>query len=257
MKRIVAVPAALVVAAVAIWTGPAAGWASANRYGGSTTHSYGDTSHDQRLWRQFDARNGSRHRAHQHVRRQHRTCRGRRHGAHQRLRRHDRRCGRRRRGAYDAYGGRPAPTAHATPALPRCCGLSGLSPAGCGAVLRRGLLAVPLAAGAVVGVAAGAAVASANTAAATSNRVQRRCGYRRGCRECASRRTCNGRQLRRAARRVDGDQQERRDVLHKWQYLVPAGLRRERRLLPSNPNALDACVVLPTAENGLASIPSN
>lgn len=43
MKIIILGIAALLGASVT--SGPAAGWASANRYGGSTTHSYGETSH--------------------------------------------------------------------------------------------------------------------------------------------------------------------------------------------------------------------
>ncbi len=38
MKTNVTVTTALIVGAVALWTGPAAGWSSANRAGGSTSH---------------------------------------------------------------------------------------------------------------------------------------------------------------------------------------------------------------------------
>ena len=48
MKPIVTVIAVLAAAAVAAWTPPASGWSSANRYGGSTSHTYGSTSHENR-----------------------------------------------------------------------------------------------------------------------------------------------------------------------------------------------------------------
>ena len=99
------------------------------------------------------------------------------------------------------------------------------------------------AAGAVVGVAAGAAVASANTAAATSNAyaagvatgsantaAATSAAYNAGVATgvaAASRSRRNlrdGRQLRGAAGRLDGHQQERHDLLPQRQHVVPAGL---------------------------------
>ena len=81
---------AIVLALVsAVWASQAFGWASANRYGGSTSHSYGSTTHDNR-WggsTSHEAGEGTEHsnvyggstracirrrdRAHEHVRRQH------------------------------------------------------------------------------------------------------------------------------------------------------------------------------------------
>ena len=212
------------------------GWASANRFGGSTATAAGATSHENRYGGSIDARGG----------------RG--HGAHQRL-------GRQHGGPYgggtehtNAYGGTTrAPTAKApcTPALRgdrlssagrALPSLPGLPPAGSRAVYSTGCYGCAAAAGAVVGVAAGAAVASANTAAAPRTRTRRVSppaaqtaapapptapGWRRGAAAA-----CDGRQLRGAARRRDGDPQERRDLLPERQHLVPAGLRRERGLLP-------------------------
>ena len=53
MKMVLSVVA--VTLASTMWADPAHGWASANRYGGSTSHSYGSTSH-KRLRRQHHSR---------------------------------------------------------------------------------------------------------------------------------------------------------------------------------------------------------
>ncbi len=46
MKKLATVISALLVAG--LWTSEAAAWRSANRFGGSTEHSWGETSHDNR-----------------------------------------------------------------------------------------------------------------------------------------------------------------------------------------------------------------
>ncbi len=45
MKKMVAVTATLMACAASLWTGEAFAWKSANSWGGSTSHSYGSTSH--------------------------------------------------------------------------------------------------------------------------------------------------------------------------------------------------------------------
>jgi len=45
MKRMVAVTATLIACAASLWSGEAFAWRSANSWGGSTSHSYGSTSH--------------------------------------------------------------------------------------------------------------------------------------------------------------------------------------------------------------------
>ena len=106
-------------------------YSHANRYGGSTEHSYGQTSHTNAYGGSTSHAYGEGHRAHEHVRRQHRARMGRRHRAHQRLRRqHVRRrwCGRR---AHDAVWRDRLPAA-----LPRRRRVLPVSPAGRRPLLR-------------------------------------------------------------------------------------------------------------------------
>ena len=83
------------------------------------------------LWRQLDARRGRGHRAHQHVRRQHGARLWWRHRAHQHLRRQHLRQSRRGRVPHVSFRRDRLPPA----GLSRVSDLSGLSPAGRGAVL--------------------------------------------------------------------------------------------------------------------------
>jgi len=129
--------------AAALWASEAGAWASANRFGGATQHSWGETSHENR-WGGSTEHVAGEGTEHTNV-----------YGGTT--------AGRYGEGAYHTtpYGAtayRPPVAAYpvyhppvAVPAYTAGC-------YGCAA-----------AAGAVVGVAAGAAVASANTAAATSN----------------------------------------------------------------------------------------
>ena len=150
-----------------VWSGPGAAWTSANRYGGSTSHSYGETSHTnayggstthaygvgaaayQCLWRRHGALGLWRHRAHQ------------RRGRRDIWRSRGWRCTHTYSPGRDKvyhppgavpYGGYPA--YHPPVAVSY---YSGSGCYGCAA------------GGAVVGVAARAAVASASAAAATSS----------------------------------------------------------------------------------------
>ena len=243
MKTIIIGMAALLGASVA--SGPAAGWASANRYGGSTTHSYGETSHT-------NAYGGST---------SHAYGEGTEHT--------------------NAYGGTTAHGWDGGTTHTNVYGGTTTGVAGVGAVHTSATgyttaatayhppyptavayapyhppVAVPYyssgcyncgsaaAAGAVVGLAAGAAIASANTAAATSNAYA--AGVATGSANTAAvyssvapaadgrhdddgdnhnDKLCDGRELRRRPGRFHLDQQERHDVLPERQYLVPAGVR--------------------------------
>ena len=140
MRGLAAISALL---AAALWASEAGAWASANRFGGATQHSWGETSHENR-WGGSTEHVAGEGTEHTNV-----------YGGTT--------AGRYGEGAYHTtpYGAtayRPPVAAYpvyhppvAVPAYTAGC-------YGCAA-----------AAGAVVGVAAGAAVASANTAAATSN----------------------------------------------------------------------------------------
>ena len=139
MRGLAAISALL---AAALWASEAGAWASANRFGGATQHSWGETSHENR-WGGSTEHVAGEGTEHTNV-----------YGGTT--------AGRYGEGAYHAGPGgavyRPPVAAYpvyhppvAVPAYTAGC-------YGCAA-----------AAGAVVGVAAGAAVASANTAAATSN----------------------------------------------------------------------------------------
>ena len=59
---------ALFVGAIGLGAGPAAGWSSANRGGGSTSHTEGSTSHTNAYGGSSTHEAGPRHRAHEHIR---------------------------------------------------------------------------------------------------------------------------------------------------------------------------------------------
>ena len=136
--------------------------------------------------------------------------------------------------------------------LPGLSDLSGLSPAGRGAVLLVGCYGCAAAAGAIVGMAVGAAArrptrrrrrrartAPVSRRAASSTAAATGAAYSAGVATGASGARwrpavgtyVDGRQLRGTAGGLDDDRQERRDLLSERQHLVPAGVRRERRLL--------------------------
>ena len=137
MRGLAAISALL---AAALWASEAGAWASANRFGGATQHSWGETSHENR-WGGSTEHVAGEGTEHTNV-----------YGGTT--------AGRYGEGAYHAGPGGAAyrppvyPVYHPPVAVPAYT-------AGC--------YGCAAAAGAVVGVAAGAAVASANTAAATSN----------------------------------------------------------------------------------------
>ena len=240
MKSIVPVLAAALAAT--LWTGAAQAWSSANRYGGSTSHSYGSTSHTN-AWggsSTHTAGEGTEHTNMYGGSTAHSAYGGTEHtnvygGS-----------------TYGAYGAGVAhtypsgatyyhpptyPVYHPPVAVP---------------YYSSGCYGCAAAAGAVVGAAVGAAAASANTASRDVERIRRggcdrqrqhrrrdqRCVQRRSGHGCGGRkRACrrnlrDGDQLRDVASRLDDDQQGRHDVLPEWQHVVPAGVRRERRLLP-------------------------
>ena len=139
MRGLAAISALL---AAALWASEAGAWASANRFGGATQHSWGETSHENR-WGGSTEHVAGEGTEHTNV-----------YGGTT--------AGRYGEGAYHAGPGGAAyrppvaayPVYHPPVAVP---------------VYSGGCYGCAAAAGAVVGVAAGAAVASANTAAATSN----------------------------------------------------------------------------------------
>ena len=106
------------------------------------------------------------------------------------------------------------------------------------------------AAGAVVGMATGAAVASASTAAAASSAYSS--GYAAGSATTAATMSgaapvvvtslpddlCDRRELRDAAFRLCDTGCRRQDLLPVWQYLVSAVIRRERHLLPRSADSV-------------------
>jgi len=49
MKKMAAMTATLIACTAPLWTGQALAWRSANSWGGSTTHSYGATSHENAM----------------------------------------------------------------------------------------------------------------------------------------------------------------------------------------------------------------
>ena len=247
MKTIVTVTAALIVGALALWTGPAAGWASANRAGGSTSHSAGSTSHENRYGRQLartkrakapstPTRTAAARRTRPVAAPSTPTCTVARRPA---------------RSVQEPCTRHPTaqrPIVHRRRA---CRGLSGLSPARCRGLLLRDLHGLRRCGrrgrrrgrrsggrfrqhggGDVERLCAGAPGAPTPRGAAYN------AGVATGAAAATARNLRDGCQLRDAAGGVDGDQQERHDLLPERQHLVPAGLWRERRLLPRRRRAL-------------------
>ena len=228
-----------------LWCGPAAAWASANRYGGSTEHVAGvGTEHTSAYGTSTAHAYGG---GTEHTNVYGGTTAG-KYGE-----------GAYHTGPYGAtayhpptYGGAyyhpPAPyyPYHPPVAVPYYS--SGCT--GCAA-----------AAGAVVGVAAGAAIASANTAAATSsaysagvaagsaNTEKTESAYNAGVAAGAASATyamgANYAALPPGAMAIN---RGGTTYYLKWQHLVPAGVRRERRLLPGGAGALMQLAEAPLAK---------
>ena len=157
--------AAVLLLASGVWTGQALGWASANRAGGSTSHSYGSTSHTN-AWggssshtagegtSHTDTYGGSTSHAYGGGTEHTNTYGGSTYGAYG-------------SGAYHTYPS--GATAYHPPGYPAYPTYPAYHPPVAVPYYSSGCYGCAAAAGAIVGVAAGAAVASANTAAATSN----------------------------------------------------------------------------------------
>lgn len=143
MRGLAAISALL---AATLWASEANAWASANRFGGATQHSWGETSHENR-WGGSTEHVAGEGTEHTNV-----------YGGTT--------AGRYGEGAYHAG---PAGAAYRPPGYPAAGVYPGYHPPVAVPVYSSGCYGCAAAAGAVVGVAAGAAVVSASTAAATSN----------------------------------------------------------------------------------------
>jgi len=161
MNRIFTIVATLAAIGASVWTNPAAAWASANRFGGSTSHSYGETTHDNRYG------GSSTHVAGEGT--EHSNVYG---GSSE----HSVYGGTEHTNAYggSTYGAYGAGAVHDYPGgaaayHPPTYGYPAYHPPVVVPAYSSGCYGCAAAAGAVVGVAAGAAVASANTQAAASN----------------------------------------------------------------------------------------
>ena len=162
MKKMATVVSALLVAG--LWTSDAAAWRSANRFGGATQHSWGETSHENRWGGSSEhvAGEGTEHTNAYGGSTEHAWGGGTEHT-----------------NVYggQTYGAAGAGVAHTYPGgatayrppVPGYPAYPAYHPPVAVPVYAAGCYGCAAAAGAVVGVAAGAAVASANTAAATSN----------------------------------------------------------------------------------------
>ena len=164
MKTIVVAAAALLVGV--LWQDPAGAWSSANRYGGSTSHSYGETSHT-------NAYGGSTSHAYGEGTEHTNAYGGSSAHAYGGGTEHTNAYGGTTSGAYGAgvthtYVGGGGSVYH-----PPGYGYGGYTayhpPVAVPYYASSGCMGCAAAAGAIVGVAAGAAIASANTAVATSN----------------------------------------------------------------------------------------
>ena len=161
MKRMTAAVAVLLVAG--LWASEAAAWRGANRFGGSTQHSWGETSHDNRWGGSSEhvAGQGTEHTNAWGGNTAHAFGGGTEHT-----------------NVYggQTYGAAGAGVAHTYPGGATAYrppgyypGYPAYHPPAVVPVYSTGCYGCAAAAGAIVGVAAGAAVASANTAAATTS----------------------------------------------------------------------------------------
>ena len=246
-------PIRLALAVIAtLAAGQALAWASAGRFGGSTSHSFGSTSHENRFG------GSSTHTAGQGT--EHTNTYG----------------GSTAHSAYggtehtNVYGGSTSGAYGAGATHTTYYGATAYRPPGYGAYpvyhpptyvpyYSTGCYGCAAAAGAVVGMAVGAAVGVGQHRGSHLERLLgwRRRGQRqhrrglfvglrrrhgRGHRAAARRdrdhgdhhdhELCDGRQLCRAAGRVDGGDKNGTHLLPERQHLVPADVRRQRRALP-------------------------
>ena len=251
----------LAVLASVAFAGQAHAWASANRAGGSTSHSYGSHEPRKPLGRQLVRTKPARERSHSNV------YGGSSAHAYGGGTEHTNMYGGSTYGKYGsgAYHTYPSgATAYHPPGYPAYPTYPVYHPPVAVPYYSSGCYGCAAAAGAVVGMAAGAAVASANTAAATSSAYS--AGVAAGSANTAAATTAayaagvaagvtaaappvgylgHGHELRDDSRRMRHAERRRQYVLPLRQHVVQAVVRRQRRVLHRRADAVAATNAMP------------